>query len=442
MGVLIVCPLNLEDAISEQITNQAAYSWRQQPHIALLTIKDTRRNDPSYVTGRILDRLASAPELTHVVVLELRTETEKLAKKVSVRLASGIRTFERRVLPETLRSLGLDWLSQLEDILRNGWHHGTIDRNYLEGWILQFDKCGDHGWVGKALLRILEFWSDARVREALKIHESGLSGFDCVTVNRHKRAGKSADAIAQLVQKQLDAGRYPEIHGYVLDFRDAIENPEFRSILFVEDCMITGNEMTRILNALLGRPDRDGNSKADPLTDRKLLRSKEITLRFALFTNGGLAATQAFLDKEGLSNIVIDVDGNSPLLTLTPLGVSGITSGSLYDEHDCIANISDNVIRMAFTPLEIWETIERASTAMSFCATIGRQLYKNYLSKRNKSMSEQMLDEASLGIRGLALALAFSHSVPKETLPLFWSGSKIIWNGKEFNWTPLFVGGE
>jgi hypothetical protein len=206
--------------------------------------------------------------------------------------------------------------------------------------------------------------------------------------------------------------------------------------------MITGNEMIRILSALLGRPERHGNSKADPLTDPESLRSKEITLRFALFTNGGLAATQMFLDKEGLSNIIIDVDGNSPLLTLTPLGVSGIGSGSLYDEHDCIANISDNVMRMAFTPLEIWETVERASRAMLFCATIGRQLYKNYLSKRNKSMSEQMLDEAALGIRGLALALAFSHSVPKETLPLFWSGSKIIWNGKEFNWSPLFVGGE
>jgi hypothetical protein len=79
---------------------------------------------------------------------------------------------------------------------------------------------------------------------------------------------------------------------------------------------------------------------------------------------------------------------------------------------------------------------------MKDCAAIGRQLYKLYAEKRGKSMTDRKLDEASLGIRGLSLALAFSHSIPKETLPLFWMGGNIEVEGRKPLWIPLFQSGE
>jgi hypothetical protein len=200
--------------------------------------------------------------------------------------------------------------------------------------------------------------------------------------------------------------------------------------------------MVRVLSALMNRKDEYGEARADPLNDPDLLRQKSIVLRFAVVTNGGLAFVKRFLKTEGLENIVIDLDGIEPMSTMTPAGLASLEDDTLYDQDDCIAEHSLRVVRRSFHSLEIWGTVDTANRAMEFCARIGRQLYGLYLNRRGKTVSDKKLNEWSLGVRGLALALAFSHSVPKETLPLFWMAGKIRWNEKELEWIPLFQSGE
>jgi hypothetical protein len=443
MGVLIVCPEINKEVVRNAVIREAPLDWERGGEISVLVISDRHTNNTQYVTARINELLPAGLAQTHIILLgNLKVNQENLKSDVVVIRSTTIKTFERRTLPLTLKSLHQDWLSQLDYKLRNGWHHGHIDRGYLERWVRQFEVCSSHGWVGEKLLRILEFWSDSRIREALRITKEGLEGFDCVSVNRHKFAGKSADAIASLVQKQLDSNRFSGIHSEVLDFRVALQDKEIKKILFVEDCLITGNEMVRVLTALMGQPDVFGRSKADPLDNPDLIREKEITLRFAVITNGGLAYLNQFLNKHGLANIQVEVEGVEQIDTLTSDGVTRIESDSLYDDEDCVIELERHIIRTCFLPIEIWGSIDKVQRALNFCAKVGHQLYRLYLNKRGKTMPERKLEEASLGIRGMALALAFSHSVPKETLPLFWMGGDIEWDKKKIQWYPLFQSGE
>jgi len=442
MELLIVCPTSYEERVKRLLYSKVPYTWEQEGKIKVFTIPNNRINDSIFVTRHILDWIKGVGKKIHIISLDLSVNSGRLTRRSYLTREISIRSFERRTLPDTLIALGLDWLSQIELLLRNSWHHGEIEREHIEAWIKQFDKYGDGAWVAEGLLRLLEFWSDSRIIDSLKINLEGLKDFDCVAVNRHLRAGKSADAIASLVQKRLDSARLEGIQSNVWDFRAAIEQPEINQILFVEDCLITGNEMTRIFMALLGDEDPFGNKKAEPLTNKDSLYGKKISLRFAVVTNGGVAYLKRFLYLKGLTNIEIDLNGTLQIKTLTSWGLSCIENDVLYDQDDCVIDLDKNIIRDSFSKLSIWKTPEKADKAMHFCAEVGRQLYEKYLDKRNKKMIEKKLNESALGIRSLALALVFSHSIPKETLPLFWMEAPITRNKKDFFWLALFQNGE
>src|SRR5882724_11769912 len=186
MELLIVCPECSSARVSKAIDREAPLNWNEQDKIQLLTVPDRRSGDSPFVTGRILKHLSRQSNLTSIIAIDAKIELNKLIGRAIVQTPPGILVFERRVLPQTLKALKLDWLSEMDYKLRNGWHHGAIDRQYLEKWTKQFERLGGHGWVASGLLKVLDFWSDTRIREALRIEETGLSAFDCVAVNRHK----------------------------------------------------------------------------------------------------------------------------------------------------------------------------------------------------------------------------------------------------------------
>jgi hypothetical protein len=444
MGVLVVCPKSSRKQVRSAVTNVAPLSWEEDGVITLLSIPDRRCDDEKFVTESINEVLPKEPALTNIIAVgDVKVIEGNYKNITAVIRAAGISSFKYKkdILKPTLEGLGQDWMTHLASKLRS-WHHGPIDREHLNKWKRQFEKCGSYEWVGEKLLRILEFWTDTQLTAALKINEEGLKGFDCVSVNRHKRAGKSADAIASLVKKQLDSHGFAGINSDVLDFRDAIQTKAITKILFVEDCLISGNEMVRVFMALMGEKDPFGSSKADPLKDVTVLREKEIILRFAVVTNGGVAYVNRFLSDEGLTNIRFDLENVVQLDTHTLDGLSRIKANTLYDSDDCIVDIDQHIIRACFRPVDIWGSEDDAKRAMRDCAIIGRQLYKLYVEKRAKPKTDKQLDEASLGVRGLSLAIAFSHSVPKETLPLFWMGGNIEVGGRKPLWMPLFESGE
>jgi len=335
-----------------------------------------------------------------------------------------------------LKQLGLDWISRLEVLLHNSWHHSSIDRHHIEQWIQQFEQCGSHRWVADGLLKNLDFWPGTRTRDALRLVSETLTDIDCICVNRHAKAGRSADVIANLVRKQLDTSASLQ-HLPLLDFREALENPDFNSLLYVEDCTLSGNEMERVLLGLLGLPDPYGAPRSNALSIPNTLRTKQITLRFAVIGNGGLEHIRQFLVHHGLRNISIKTDGAHLIPLLTPKGLLSLQSGTLYDAAGSLRDADQNMQRSIF---QFWPAAEKQERAICFCTEIGRQLYARYLESQGKQKPQHWIDECALGVRSAALTLAFGHSIPKETLPLFWAHGTILWNNRPFTWHPLFEG--
>jgi hypothetical protein len=77
-----------------------------------------------------------------------------------------------------------------------------------------------------------------------------------------------------------------------------------------------------------------------------------------------------------------------------------------------------------------------------FCKAVGLQLFRNYVQQMCDTKGWTMwpaekLAHAAMGMHGLALAHAFSHSIPKASLPLFWATGEVKLNGKTVNWRPL-----
>lgn len=117
---------------------------------------------------------------------------------------------------------------------------------------------------------------------------------------------------------------------------------------------------------------------------------------------------------------------------------------------DEVRRIIDEHIRpMAFQSDHIW--CGRQAEALDICEAIGRQLVSSFLERRRqtKLLSENtgIPFDATAEDRSLRWALgalrfgstvAFESSVPKPVLPLMWLQGKVILNGIEINWRPLF----
>jgi hypothetical protein len=92
--------------------------------------------------------------------------------------------------------------------------------------------------------------------------------------------------------------------------------------------------------------------------------------------------------------------------------------------------------------MTVWKDKERANKAIHFSKEIGKQLFAQYLLSKDRVWPPDKVERCALGMFGMGLAFAFTHSVPKATIPLFWAGGKVQYQGKSINWVPLFPNAE
>jgi hypothetical protein len=310
--------------------------------------------------------------------------------------------------------------------------HGQIDAAHISKWLRQYDELETHRWVGERLLKVLDYWSEDRLTEKLALTLSGLGEFDAVCVNL-RTPGKSSSVLANLIKKRID--NYL-LRARLLDFYDAVCEPGGTKILFVEDCMLSGTEMTRLLQAFLNLTPAGRSPKTPPVPDVSVLRSKSIELRFGVIANLGYEIVQRFLVAHELTNVAFFDDTEGQLLTLTGEGLRAIERGD-FIEGNCVADPERYLNRVAFQS-EVWGAPDRVRRAREFCALVGAQLWRQYLSHMQWEWPERRIVECGLGMRGQALALAFAHSVPKSTLPLFWMAGSVTVGKNTVSWTPLF----
>jgi hypothetical protein len=150
--VLIVCASREERAAKASLAGMIHSFAPREGSVRIIAIPDKLLRDATFVTARITEHLPSGtPHL--LVPTQIALDTVTLSKSAFVLRPNGIRTLLRRDLPRLLEQLGLDWISRLDALLRNGWHHGSLDRNHINRWIQQFEHCGSHRWVAESFGR-------------------------------------------------------------------------------------------------------------------------------------------------------------------------------------------------------------------------------------------------------------------------------------------------
>ena len=447
-GILVVFPESLDDHIRRLVDRHSTWDWDQRGRVVLLSIPMKKLRDVSYVTSTINDRAHNSINVEFELYnvgdsVPRRGESDRKRRLASVsmhRLRGDIKfaqnnlklmlpAFENK-LKKSLKAKHLDWLSCVETMLINAWLHGTLDRGRIEQWLRQFESLGSYEWIGERLLRLLDFWPCAKVMKTIA-KKCRFDDFDVVCVNRRVK-GKSADILATQIKK---------IRGTVDDFYETLNAKNTKangSILYIEDCLLTGTEMISLLTALLGQTSPGRTPKVPPLDNLQRLQSWNIQACFAVAANWGCETVRQFLDKHGLRNISVFCGDATRVETLTEAGLQALRKDDLYDQDRCVKDQATHVRPGVFHEDAIWGKADKRERAMNFCRHVGFQLFSAYLKQKKWNWNPARTREAALGARGNALALAFGHSVPKETLPLFWMGGPVTVGRKKLSWEPLF----
>jgi hypothetical protein len=438
--VLIVCLKTAEAGVHKIVEAQAARGWGSQGQISILPINDhfSRYRDEN--SARI-NKAAPRQTGARVVILGKVEHREVFGKARDNRSLNTYASLLelREGLPAILRQSSLDWQSDTVGKLY-AYDHGVIDPRHVEMWLNQFERFGV-SWIGERLLRCFDFWPPARLIKVLGLSQNELSAFDCICVNR-KRIGKSADVLSNLLKKHIRSlGLKLPIEDFHETFSDQKRIEVFNSILFVEDCLLTGTEMTNFFHALLNEPHPSGRKLNMPcLPDPKTLWTKRIQLRFPVSTSLGVFRLNDFIKRRSLENVVVTCLPEGQIEVLTAAGQVALREGVFFDPDTSVTNCPNDagqhIAAQAFRG--DWGNSGKDERAKQFCAAAGSQLFELYLQKMGWPWPRKKREPCCFGMLGLGLVLAFAHSVPKASLPLFWMDGPVKWDGRTLDWTALF----
>jgi hypothetical protein len=444
--VVVVCVHSSEPRVRETITYNCP-DWETSGDIAVVAIPPQWRRVTPEVSRRLEAIAPKSAGLVQVVMLDsLESATPIGQEEDDLRRVTRIPALDGFVkkFPTVLQGVGLDWLTTVERKLYK-WRHGTqsVDKARINLWLKQFDQLGSHRWIGEALLKVFDFWPENRLLASVALTAETLSVFDRVCFHQ-RQSGKSADVLANLFAKQIRPlnPNFPDIADLYAVLSDGTAQTG-RHILFIEDGLFSGTEMSKLLSDLLGLEGPPGRRQKIPkLEDLSVLQRTRITLLFPVATSFGVARLESFLAANGLSNI--DISPCSQFEVLTTAGQQAWTDKKFFDStirNSCV-NPDEYFIRVPFQNMAVWKSSEKSLYGMSFCSRVGYQLFRQYLKRRGHEWPDLKIQRCGLGMYGMGLAFAFAHSVPKATLPLFWAAGPVDYDGKTINWVPLFPDAE
>ena len=451
--ILIVCLPDLDRAIRRLLGSACPADWERDERVRLHVLKPGVSRGKTALAN-FIDSAAPPSSFAQVWVqsqIELHPRLTSAAGTTALR--PPIRRFAspivlKKELPQVIATMDLGWQTQIADELTSGWVHGAtpLSRNRVDLWLDQFGRLGDNNrWIGEGLLRVLDFWLPERQRRSLGLTADILQRYDRVCVNRH-RTGKSGDFLSTILQKHIQTlvPRYPA----TIDLRELCDNPsahpDCKRVLFVEDGLFTATETNNYLSGLLDLPlPPHRNEWGTPaLKDPAPLRSLEITMCFPVATTFGMKRLQAFLNANELTNINVMPAADGIFNNLTQQGTLALTENRFFlpDHHLCPAQPDLHLRTPAFENISVWKSEEKALRAKTFCYDVGLQLFRHYLEWRGLAgkWEESRILHCGLGMYGLGMAVAFGHSVPKASLPLFWMDGDVTIGGNSLKWQPLF----
>ena len=412
--------------------------------IQLCSIPNHWRNIRPVVTRAISSKCPSDSPLVHILVFDsLQWDGNLGQSEGDFRKISRISSLQqfRNDLPRILFGVELDWNSIVQRNL-GLWRHERIDSFRVDAWLDQFDRLGSSRWIGETLLQVFDFWSDQRLVDSVQLTLESLSAYSYICFNREK-AGKSGDVLANLFRKKLSSigGQNVAIEDLreVLARRD--ESLQGGGILFMEDALFSGTEIIKTFEDLLDMPLKEGRQRrVSPLPDKRLVKDREILIFFPVATTLGVERVRRFLKSNDLSNVRIEYSISGELKVLTPEGCDALGSGDFFDASGKIPRSPDLHIRQI--PFDDnkgkWKSEDRILRAKQFCREVGCQLWGNYIERMGWKWSEDRIRSCGMGMMGVGLAVAFTHSIPKASLPIFWGSGPVELNRKRIDWNPLF----
>jgi hypothetical protein len=417
-------------AVERRLETLVGRDWRARDDLHIVTLDDC--HNPTAVRARLKDVLRPAKE-SHVYLLrpEISFEGSGLPQPLVLARTGKLSVFLKNELRPLLQRIGADWFNRMERLLEE-WDYPDADELKAEGWsgkrleiwLTQFDRVARRNarWIGEGLVRSFELIGQDRLVSLFQGDHSD----SVVCVMRYEN-GKSADALTGILKKVLLKNA-----GTVENFNEIIRQKVTVTgkIVVYEDGLFSGTEWVGIFNSLLGYAVV-GGEKCPPLADPDALKHMQIELRFAVATNVGIAFLRSELDALGLANVNLKCCGDA-IDVLTEEGRQRLVEKTLFS--------GDGLRRTDVLPrvfqTNVWA--ERAGDAMATCDAIGRSLWTSYWTRKQKAVTEEKLDQVALGASNMGFAMAFEHSLPKVSLPVFWCPGEVATTGQPFEWMPLF----
>ncbi|MFN7962160.1 MAG: hypothetical protein U0002_12905 [Thermoanaerobaculia bacterium] len=428
-SLVIICPREAYDSTRNFVDARCHRSWSESGRLRILRPKAMALREVGRIAARVREQY-SGHGLTVWVhpSIEIREDWFP-AEAVVIRVDNIAKA--RKQLASLLVSLELDLVGSVVRAVGRAWEHSRLDREHVTTWIRQFETLGSHGWVAKRLLQGIDFWPTERTLDALKISEDGLEGIDCITTNRYV-PGRSGDALAVKVRKRLRGFKSPSVPLEALDV--ALKGGAFRQIAVVEDSLISGDEFERVIRALVGDLATGQTGRAERLEDLQALRERKLLFRFAVVTDIGLSRFASLVARYALGGFRLDCGSCRLYRLMSEAGQQALDGNAFFDHLNCIVDQDGYINYPAFAP-DLWRAESRRQRAIHFCRSIGAQLFSRYAEREGKRWNEARVDQAGIGY---GLLLAFSHSIPKLTLPILWLEGDCEFEGRRLHWEPLF----
>jgi hypothetical protein len=353
----------------------------------------------------------------------------------SLNTCNDSRSFEV-VFPAILKQCGCDWESSIVKRLAS-WQHDNLDTAHVRLWLDQFRRLGV-SWIGRHLLKTLDFWTSSELMASLALTRESVSQFEVIALNLEEQ-GKSGSFLSNILRKQVVSWS-PIVP--IVDLSRALNELNSTRIMFIEDTLLTGTEIIYYLSGLLGLPPEPNTEwQVKPLKNPNLLRAAHVEFRFPISTSLGIARLQAFLRRERFVDARIATSEKGRIEVFTNAGEAAFDNNQFFVQglSNCPVNPDEHLDRMAFRGP--WRNESNKVQAETFCWTIGEQLFRKYLHLKNHQFvpgDESKVAAAALGMCSLGLTVATAHSVPKASLPLFWMGGEVNYDGSRLQWMPLF----
>jgi len=399
---------------------------RREVYDALQASQAKTTGEPFVCVTHELSRALSRKTLEGM--MSLQSEAVSAKALCALQASDGVPTIARLLnrCDLSLRNASAHYISQ--------WDHHALGRQDVIAWLDQFSALGKLTWIGESILRNLQIIEANQLGQQFASIVAQEDGELCVNRDA-RRHGKSGDTIATLITKR--SGKI--VHESPAT---AIEDHGGRKIILFEDGLWTGTEAMGVIESLQGK--RPGKEKTRALQDATSLADIDFTFAYGIATDFGSAVVTKFIENEGLQGRFKVVSGLKVPIASERL-LADIQSGDVPLAD--IRRIGPPLAELRpyiGTQLGKDETLSDAlrQKASEFCRAIGRQLFATYLENMQHSQGwdpwpADKITACGLGMHGLGMVHAFSHSVPKATLPLIWGAGDVEWEGRHVAWRPL-----